>query len=386
MKKTHHMTKRLLIITRHRLNENNGGANGSKGFISCFANLFEDCSIIYPEFDDAYKYISDKYKRFPCHDNRSRIRKGLDCYRGILSPLSSFTKSHLVNNHYDVIVIDHSFIASSLIETVKATGASIITIHHNVERDYQHDNRKEYSILFRWPYIHFAIKAERNCLETSNLNLTVTQHDAEVFKSWYPGIRVYNWGNFEYRPIPNKNFLAREKKKAFIITGSLSFVQSLQPILEFIRRYWPIVNKNYPDATLTIAGRNPAKELLQECINNPSISIVPNPADMTTLVCQADYYICPINAGSGRKLRIMDGLKQGLPIICHKVSLSGYESMIPAKCMFTYHNEITFEIALKKMMSTAPSPDIVYQTYQANFSTDAGTRKLYAILKQENIL
>lgn len=380
------MIKRLLIITRHRLNENNGGANGSKGFIRCFSSLFEDCSVIYPEFEDADRFIPSKYKHFPCLDTRSRIRKGLDCYRGELSPMASFTKAHLSKHHYDVIVIDHSFIAARLIKAVKTTSATIITIHHNVERDYLHDNRKEYSPLFRWPYIHFAMKAERDCLQLSDLNLTVTEHDAEEFKSWYPEKRVYNWGNFEYMPIPDKIFAAKDKKKTFIITGSLCFIQSLQPILEFIRRYWPIVKEKHPDATLTIAGRNPAKELFKECAKDTTITIIPNPKDMAALVCQAEYYICPINAGSGRKLRVIDGLKQGLPVMCHEVSMSGYESMIPANCLFTYHDENTFNIALNRMLSTAPSPDTVYQTYQANFSTEAGVNRLRSILEQEKIL
>lgn len=380
------MTKRLLIITRHRLNENNGGSNASKGVVHCFAELFEHGSIIYPEFEDADKYIPHNFKRFPCHDDRSRIRKGLDCYRGILSPLSSFTKAHLVTNFYDIIVIDHSFIAADLIETIKASGATTITIHHNVERDYQHDNRKDYSMLFRWPYIHFAMKAERNCLQMSDLNLTVTEHDAKVFKSWYHDICVYNWGIYEFQPIPNRVFTKKEQKKVFIITGSLYFMQSRLPILEFICRYWPIVKEKHPDSHLIIAGRNPAKDILEKCAKDSTISIIPNPKDIASLVQHANYYICPINTGSGRKVRIMDGLKQGLPVLCHEVSLSGYECMLSSNCLFVYHDENSFKISLEEILSSTPSPNKVYQTYQANFSSEAGIKRLRSILKQENIL
>ena len=380
------MSKRLLIITRHRLNENNGGANGSKGFIRCFAELFDDCSIIYPEFDNPAAYIPLKYKLIPCHDSRSKIRKGLDCYRGVLSPLASFSKTHLSDHKYDIIVIDHSFIATGLIKTIKQTGAKIITIHHNVESDYLNDNRQQFSLSFRIPYIYYAKKAERDCLQGSDINLTVTEKDAIKFKTWYKDIHIYNWGNFEYKPIPPKTFTARERNMTFIITGSLCFIQSLQPILEFIHKYWPIATSLYPDAKLIIAGREPSSSLLQACEKIKSIAVIPNPKDISSLVQQASYYVCPINAGSGRKLRVLDGLKQGLPVLCHLISMSGYECMADNHCMFTYHDEQSFEVSLKKILASNASAEFIYQTYRTNFSIKAGVEKLRMILKKEALL
>lgn len=381
------MSARLLVITRHRLNENNGGSNASKGFIKCFSALFDDCSLIYPEFCNPASYIPKKYKLYPCYDGRSKLRKGLDCYRGVLSPLSSFVKRHLSKYSYDIIVIDHSFIGASLVKVVKTTGAKVITIHHNVERDYQHDNRKEYSLSFRLPYIHFAKKAERDCLHYSDLNLTVTPKDASTFRSWYPNkdMHVHYWGIFEYHPIVSKVFAPKANRKNFIITGSLYFYQSLLPILEFINRYWPLLRQICPSAMLIIAGRNPSEILQRECADKEGITLIPNPDDMATLVQQADYYICPINAGSGLKLRVMDGLRQGLPILCHKISSNGYEPLLNHGCLFTYDDEQTFMDSLRQMLSSSATQNAVYQTYCENFSLKTGVNRLRQIMEQEKI-
>ena len=149
------MDKRLLIITFHEFNKNNGGANGSKGFLRCFANLFDNCSLIYPWFEgDTSSYIPAKFKLYPCRDERSRIRKALDAYRGVVSALCPFVKKHLKDFAYDIIVIDHSATAVSLVKVLKSTGARIITIHHNVERNYLNDNRKDFSTSFRIPFFY----------------------------------------------------------------------------------------------------------------------------------------------------------------------------------------------------------------------------------------
>ncbi len=380
------MSKRLLFITCHKLDENIGGSNASKGFIRCFAELFDDCSIIYPEIKCTTPYIPSIYKLIPCHDSRTKLQKGIDMYRGVVGALFKCVKNHLKNYRYDLIVIDHSVTATSLIRTIKATNAKIITIHHNVECDYLRDNGKERPITYRIPYNYFAKKAERDCLQNSAVNLTVTEHDANTFRSWYPDVHIHNWGIFEYRNIPDKTFAQRPRGLTFVITGSLSFVQSLTPIMDFIHRYWPIILQHYPHAKLLIAGRNPAKELVNECTKQASITIVPNPEDMAAVVRQADYYICPISAGSGMKLRIYDGLKEGLPILCHEVSVSGYEYIAKAGCLFAYHDESSFSASLNDTLHCTLSRQQVYDSFCKEFSLQTGISRLHNILQQENII
>lgn len=382
------MKDRLLFITRHRLNENNGGANGSKGFIHCFAALFEDMSLICPAFDGETKlYIPSHVKVFPYYDYRSKIRKGLEMWCGRICANNLFVKHHLRQNSYDIIVIDHSIAGASLVKTIKATGAKVITIHHNVERDYLRDNRKEHSLLYRMPYLHFAMKAERECLQYSDLNLTVTEKDAKVFSSWYDcSVDVCNWGNFEYREIVDKTFSSKKDEQTFIITGSLYFVQSFEPIVEFIQQYWPIVCQRVPQAKLIVAGRNPHKELEKECEGKENIRLIANPEDIQTIVQQANYYICPIHVGSGRKLRVLDGLKQGLPVLCHEVASSGYEEIMSAGCLYSYHDEKSFSLALNEMLISHVSPDMVYKIFKETFSIERGVQKLSQILLQEKII
>lgn len=77
---------KLLFITRHYLNEKNGGSLCSRANAYAFASLFSDFSIIYPtkygiKMED---FIPVTAKLFGCDDSRSKIRKGLDIYRGRL--------------------------------------------------------------------------------------------------------------------------------------------------------------------------------------------------------------------------------------------------------------------------------------------------------------
>lgn len=379
---------KVLIITCHKLDEDNGGANASKGFIHCLASLYDDCALIFPEFDDTDVFIPSNCTLYPCHDARPKLQKGLDMYRGVVSGLYVHVRKHLETHRYDIIVVDHSVTATSLVSYLKQTGTKLITIHHNVERDYLRDNGNERPITFRYPYNYFARKSERDCLLNSDVNLTLSQRDADVFASWYPSrnLHLHSIGIMEYRPIADKTFVPKPKGHTFAITGSLCYGQSLVSIVDFLRRYYAILQKACPDVRIIIAGRNPSPVLYEECKDMEGIEIIPNPEKIADIVRLADYYICPIFAGSGIKLRVLDALKQGLPVLCHSISSAGYEPFVDKGILFPYSDTASFEASLHRMLCLDISSNEIYQSFRQYFSVETGAWRLRQILQKEGIV
>ena len=380
--------KKILIITKHYLDQNNGGSNGSKGFIKAFSNIYEDCTLIYPEHDnfDSSMFLPPNIIKVPVYDHRHKVVKALDFYRGRMLRFANFVKSYIVGKHFDLIIIDHSLTASEILSDLKITGAKIVTIHHNVEALYLKDN--EPNILWRIPFNYYSKKIEREALLLSDLNLTVTQNDADFFKSWYPNhnLNIYNLGNFEYTKPKLQHFEERKIEHSFVISGSLCFQQSTKPILEFLECYYPIILERFPDSKLTICGRNPNKKIKNACKKFNTVSLIPNPIDIESIMRKAYVYISPIYTGSGRKLRIMDGLKLGMPILCHDVSALGYENIIEAGYMFKYRDSKSFIECLDNILHTKINPNDVYEKYLDYFSLDAGIARLKAILDENELL
>lgn len=376
-----------LIITRHYMDENNGGSNASKGFIWSLASINEDLTLIYPEHDDfdSRDFIPISVKRFPVYDNRAKVRKGLDVYRGRLHRFVDFTKKHLAKKKYDLIILDHSISAAGIIWDAKRSGSKIVTIHHNVEANYIKDNQPSW--LYRIPFNYFSKKAERDALCLSDVNLTLTVDDAKVFESWYPSrnLHLHSVGICEYRKEIERHFEQFEFNKTFVISGSLNFHQSAAPIIEFIKKFYPIMKRDCPDCKLIITGRNPNDDVVQACANQDGIELIPNPENMDEVIKQASVYICPINAGSGIKLRVMDGLRRGLPVICHKVSAVGYESIEKMGGLYSYDDKKSFENVFENVMKKKFDPDAIYAQYNSVFSFSAGVERVKKILSDENL-
>ena len=381
--------KKLLIITCHYLDQNNGGSNCSKANIRAFSELFEDCSLIYPEHNDksSIDVIPRTLTLFPCYDKRSKIKKGIDIYMGILHRFNCFVKDHLKAHVYDIIVIDHSLTASGIIRDIKETKSKIITIHHNVEREYIKDNAV--NLLYRIPYSYYAKKAEVEALNESDLNITLTENDKNYFTKLFPYIAssLQVLGTFLYVDLPIKvNFPHKDNNFVFVISGSLNYPQSEKAIVDFMKKYYPIIIHHIPNASLIVAGRNPSKNIVEILKSCPNVTLVPNPNNMNDIIKKGNYYICPLNTGSGVKLRVMDGLKNGLPIIAHNVSVNGYEEIEKDGYVFGYSNLEELDSIMSIISNNQYPPEKIYQSFVSFFSFPSGKERLKQILLKSKLL
>ncbi len=384
---------KVLFVTRSYLFQNNGGANASKAYVKAFSLIYKNLTIVYPEnvYGQSDKYIPENVNRIPCLDTRSNIVKGLDMYRGHLHRFYVPVKRVLNKEDFDIVIFDNSITSLGLIKCAKRKGCKIITIHHNVEMEYLKDN--PVSILYSLPYKHYVKKAEKVALLNSSLNFTLTRNDADTFSKMIPKhiLHLYKIGVFEFSnsvpPLSNKsNIMDSSGNMVFVISGSLYFRQSEKPIVDFLRHYYPLLKEKYPKTKIIITGRNPSKQLCETVLHTKDVELVPNPDDINEVISKANYYICPINAGGGLKLRVMDGLKLGLAAVVHRVASRGYEDFIEKKILFEYCDTKTFLYAIDSLILSKVSSRSVYEAYLQNFSLEAGINRIETALKCENLL
>lgn len=380
----------VLIITRHYLDQSLGGPNCSKAFIKAVSSIYSNCTLIYPEhngYDTDLSFAHSNIRAIKCYDTRSKITKLIDMYRGHLHRFGKFVQDFLNCNDFDIIFIDHSLTASSgVLASAIKSGSKIVTLHHNVEKDYIKDNQQ--SILFRIPYNHHALKAEHDAILKSDLNLTLTKSDNDKFINRYRE-RAGSFdvlGTFEYKEhnITEPNDIRKED--VFIISGALSAQQTESAIIGFLDDYMPVLNKICPDNKLIITGRNPSGKIISACKRFNNITVIPNPKDILHVINKGKYYICPLHTGSGLKLRIMDGLRLGLPVLAHEISCRGYESIIKDGFMFRYSDLNSFEEGLRELMSANVCRKQVTESFSSHFSYKSGEQKLASILKRHRLL
>jgi len=222
------------------------------------------------------------------------------------------------------------------------------------------------------------------------VNLTLSENDkTELEKKFELDGRssCYNIGCFEYERKPNKEKENRTSHNScslsVVITGTLIAKQTEDGVTWFIDNFLPIL-KRYENISITIAGRDPSKKLQMLCRKHDIITLVANPANMNNIIKEADIYICPIRLGSGLKLRVMDGLRNGIPVIAHKTSASGYEAHFNKPWFKIFTGKDDFEREFHNLYTSLMQKEFtkveIEKHFYRDFSFEAGINRLKQVL------
>jgi glycosyltransferase involved in cell wall biosynthesis len=172
-------------------------------------------------------------------------------------------------------------------------------------------------------------------VRTFDLTLAVTERDRldllEVARSRHgaihmPRIRVVpiTVDTQEMRPIE------RQPEPGFLLTlGTLHYAPNADGIRWFVREVLPQVRQAVPEARITVVGKNPPGDLRRLAQASPeAVSVTGFVPDLTPLLRRTAVMIVPVLAGSGMRVRILEGLARGMPIVTTSLGLEGIEARI----------------------------------------------------------
>lgn len=109
--------------------------------------------------------------------------------------------------------------------------------------------------------------------------------------------------------------------------GTLHYAPNAEGIRWFLERVFPLVRAMMPEARLTIVGRNPPRDFVRQAEADPqSIRVTGYVEDLVPYWQEAAVAVVPVLSGSGMRVRILEGLSRGVPLVTTTVGLEGIEA------------------------------------------------------------
>lgn len=384
---------RVLFITQHNpYGTRGGGVIASHAYLRAFSELFDG---------NIDLVCADSVKNLPNNDpsdirlnnvfyapKRSKIKKFMSIFNGHLNRYTEFVTDILRRIRYDIVIFDHSSTGGSLVDMVHNSGAKIIAIHHNYEKEYFSDNA---SPLNKTLFLRHVVNHEKKMYLNSSLNLFLSEYDLKTFEKVYGQCGGQNRliGVFSFK---NENSFVDKRQRPqsqgyiFAITGSLNNYQTTDGIKYFFKELYSCIPT---DSQVLIAGKNPSKDVIALCSQHTNVTLIPNPESMEAVLSKADIYICPTKIGGGVKLRVLDGLRAGMPVISHVVSARGYECFY-GNAMAVFCDSDSFRQSLNTIINKVQSNELdcknVVNLYVNNYGFESGRKRLLKILADVNLL
>lgn len=337
---------RILYVLKHDPWGIGGGCYACRNYLQLFSEVFAGADM---DVCICKEYLTPKGKGEYPHAHfypvgpRGFISKVMTMFTGVMHRHQSIVNALLEQTRYDYCIFDHNSIAGSLVNACKRKGVKTIVLNHNCEYDYFRDNN---GVLKRLMFLRQVRMNERRSYLGCDYNVFLTEEDKELFERMYGKSKTtaivggcfYPKG---YAVPSSENFkpLRREKLK-LVISGTMGNVQNLDGINYFLDELLPHVPD---DMEVVLAGKNPPVSLVERVKPlAPRVTVIPNPEDMDAVVRDCDIFLCPARLGGGMKLRVMDGFRNGLPVIAHRVSARGYREFEKLGMMWEFETAEEF--------------------------------------------
>ncbi len=106
----------------------------------------------------------------------------------------------------------------------------------------------------------------------------------------------------------------------------LSWGPNIDAAVWFCRSVWPLVVARMPEARLQLVGRNPAPAVQQ--LAGPTVQVTGTVPDLAPWYGRTRVCVAPLLAGGGSRLKILEALAAGRPVVATTIGAEGLEDLV----------------------------------------------------------
>jgi glycosyltransferase involved in cell wall biosynthesis len=133
-----------------------------------------------------------------------------------------------------------------------------------------------------------------------------------------------------------------------LFVGSFPHLPNQDALDYLLREIWPLVRRRLPDARLSVAGARPPRWVL-DTDGRDGVSVVGEVPDLAPLYRSHRLLAVPIRAGSGTRLKILEAMASGLPVVSTTIGAEGIEAS-PDRHLLVADEPISFAAAVTSLL------------------------------------
>ena len=225
---------------------------------------------------------------------------------------------------YDVVICEWTPYAVYLKDL---EGTKSIIVAHNIEANIWQRYRENETNPLKRAYIAAQVgkveKFERTCFLWANGATAVSDIEAAEIAGYgvkYPVQTVENGVDVEYfRPGETET-----DPDMLVFTGSMDWRPNQDAVEFFIRDVFPLVRKTRPKTKIVVVGRKPP-QFVMDLGKIEGVTVTGTVEDVRPYIARAALYVVPLRIGGGSRLKILEAMAMGKPVVSTRVGAEGLD-------------------------------------------------------------
>lgn len=239
-----------------------------------------------------------------------------------------------LDDPFDIIHIEFVY-AAYVIDAIRALQTNtdipfvippVVLRTHNVE--YKIRERlaaNEPNLLKRWYMRLLArrLKAlEQRYFQQMDGILAITPEDAQTIRAMgYTGVMAVMPAGVDVEFFTPREHLTTQENTLFFF-GSLDWIANQEGVHWFMRAVFPLVRQKFPTLEFHIGGKNPLDDILRYA-SEQGVTVHPNVPSAPEFMQQFDIMLVPLLSGGGMRVKIVEAMSMGKPIISTRIGAEG---------------------------------------------------------------
>ena len=183
-------------------------------------------------------------------------------------------------------------------------------------------------------------------------NFTVSSLDGERLEEIAPGIStdvIANGVDVDYFYATND---VQPTAGRLIMVSGMNWFPNRDAVLHMCQDIWPALAKEIPAASWICVGSSPPPELLSLADQDDRVVVTGFVDDVRPYMADAQIYLCPMRDGGGTRLKILDAMSMGKPIVATSMAYEGI-AVTPEENVLIADSPAEFVVQIRRLMNDA---------------------------------
>lgn len=209
----------------------------------------------------------------------------------------------------------------------------ILSDWHNIESEilhrYSRVNPSPLRRAYAWRTAHLLERAEARLLAACDVHTVTSERERERLQARNTAAKIHiipNGVDVQYfraqEPDPNS------PRTNLVFSGSMDYSANVDAVVWFVNHIWPELLRQHPALSFWIVGRDPAAEvraLAADGGNVNRVTVTGTVPDVRPYYSGALAAVVPLRIGSGTRLKILEAMAAGIPVISTRLGAEGLD-------------------------------------------------------------